>query len=189
MDKSQARKLASIARAKAHADLSIIAKNNLAETGLGFLDITGQQTQTVSGFIPYRSEIDVTGLLAVLANNNYQTCLPIVVAKEQPLIFRKWQPGDETVPGAWDIPIPLPTAELAEPDIMLVPLLAYDKSGFRLGYGGGFYDRTISGLKKSKTVTTIGVAYSGQEVDHVPTDKHDQKLDWILTEKGPVKCG
>jgi len=192
LDKSKARKLAGIARAKAHADLSIFAKNSLAETGLSFLDKTGQQTtdrKTVSGFIPYRSEIDITGLLAVLANNNYQTCLPIVIAQGQPLIFRNWQPGDETIPGAWDIPVPLPTAELAEPDIMLVPLLAYDKSGFRLGYGGGFYDRTISGLKKSKAVTTIGVAYSAQEVDQVPTNEHDQKLDWILTEKGPVKCG
>ena len=185
--KSQARKLAATARARAHASLSVVARQALAETGLAFLNIPGKKI--VSGFIPYRSEIDVTGLLGVLADNGHTTCLPIVVGDGQPLIFRKWQPGDDTEPGAWNIPVPLQTAEPVEPDILLVPLLAFDKSGFRLGYGGGFYDRTISTLRKSKTIITIGAAYSAQEISQVPVDEHDQQLDWILTEKGPIQCG
>ena len=143
----------------------------------------------VSGFMPYRSEIDVTGLLAVLADKGQTTCLPIVTGNAQPLIFRAWQPGDKTEAGAWNIPVPLSSSPLVEPDIMLVPLLSFDEAGFRLGYGGGFYDRTISGLRKSKTLITIGVAYSAQQVAKVPTDEHDQQLDWILTEEGAIKCG
>ncbi|VAV90614.1 5-formyltetrahydrofolate cyclo-ligase [hydrothermal vent metagenome] len=143
----------------------------------------------MSGFIPYRSEIDITGLLKVLAAKGCITCLPIVTEPGQPLIFRQWQPGDQTEAGAWNIPVPLPTASLIEPDILLVPLLAFDQTGYRLGYGGGFYDRTISQLKKTKNIITIGVAYSAQQITNVPKDQHDQQLSWILTEKGPIKCG
>jgi len=127
-------------------------------------------------------------LMDVLANNGHTTCLPIVVGDNQPLIFRKWQPGDNTEPGAWNIPVPLQSAEPVEPDIMLVPLLAFDRRGFRLGYGGGFYDRTISKYRLSKAVITIGVAYAAQEIDQVPINQYDQQLDWVLTEKGPIKC-
>ncbi len=165
----------------------MIAIKNLSDTGLEFVG-TGTK-QVVSGFTPYRSEIDVTGLLSVMADKGHTTCLPIVVGERQPLVFRKWQPGDETEAGAWNIPVPVQSAAIVEPDVLLVPLLAFDKAGFRLGYGGGFYDRTIYNLRRTKDIVTIGVAYSAQEITKVPRDEHDQQLDWILTEKGPMKCG
>ena len=158
----------------------------LADTGLGFLD-KGRK-QIVSGFIPYKSEIDVSGLLGVLATNGWLTCLPVVVSMEKPLVFRQWRPGEETEPGKWGIPVPLESVRTVEPDVLLVPLLAFDDAGYRLGYGGGFYDRTISELRARKEITTIGVAYSAQQITKVPRDHFDQKLDWILTEKGPFKC-
>ena len=187
-DKSTARKSAEKLRDAAHANLAEIAKISLTTSGLEFLgpDLAGK---TVSGFLPYRSEIDVTGLLAALAKKGCRTCLPVVTGKARPLLFRQWQVGDQTEPGAWNIPAPLQSAPIVAPDVLLVPLLAFDKFGFRLGYGGGFYDRTIESLAKKQKIITIGVAYSGQQVTTVPRDKHDQKLDWILTEKGPAKCG
>jgi len=191
-NKTIARKQASEIRAKAHENLQAIAKANLASGSLEFLAReTGFPVteKAVSGFIPYRSEIDVTDLMAELVALGYLTCLPVVLGQGQPLIFRQWQPGDKTQKGAWDIPVPLSTASLIEPDILLVPLLTFDRQGFRLGYGGGFYDRTIEKLQQIKRVIAIGVAYSAQEVTNVPKDNHDQQLDWILTEKGPIKCG
>lgn len=186
--KSQARKQAALVRETAHVDLAETAKDILSETGLSFL-ACDLAMKSVSGFIPYRSEIDVTPLLGALSKKDCTTCLPIVIGEGQPLVFRQWQPGDKTEPGAWNIPVPLKSAILVEPDILLVPLLAFDSAGYRLGYGGGFYDRTIEKLARQKTTITIGVAYSAQQITNVPTDKHDQQLDWILTEKGPVKCG
>ena len=194
-DKAAARKQASDIRANAHENLHTVAKENLSLGGLNFLvpETNLQVAQkSVSGFIPYRSEIDVTAMMAELLKQGYITCLPIVTGKNQPLTFRQWQPGDKTQKGVWNIPVPLLTAPTIEPDILLVPLLAFDRRGFRLGYGGGFYDRTIEKLKQTKStksIVTIGVAYSAQEVTNVPKDNHDQQLDWILTEKGPIKCG
>ena len=194
-DKAAARKQASDIRANAHENLHTVAKENLGLGGLNFLvpETNLQVAQkSVSGFIPYRSEIDVTAMMAELLKQGYITCLPIVTGKNQPLTFRQWQPGDKTQKGVWNIPVPLLTAPTIEPDILLVPLLAFDRRGFRLGYGGGFYDRTIEKLKQTKStksIVTIGVAYSAQEVTNVPKDNHDQQLDWILTEKGPIKCG
>ena len=186
--KSRLRKQAGKVRETAHQQHAEMAKAFLADTGLDFLDIRLHR-ETVSGFLPYRSEIDVTPLLSTLTKEKCQTCLPVVTGPARPLLFRQWSPGDPTKPGAWDIPVPLETAPTIEPDILLVPLLAFDSKGFRLGYGGGFYDRTIEKLANGKPLVTIGVAYSAQQITNVPTDRHDQRLDWILTEKGPIKCG
>ena len=93
------------------------------------------------------------------------------------------------MPGKWNIPVPPETADVVEPDVLLVPLLAFDAEGFRLGYGGGFYDRTIERLRSIKPVVTIGVAYAAQQVDKVVRGEHDERLDWILTEAGAIKMG
>ncbi len=90
--------------------------------------------------------------------------------------------------GVLKILVPLASAPEVEPDVLLVPLLAFDKAGYRLGYGGGFYDATLAMLRAKKTITAIGVAYSGQEVADVPHEAHDMKLDYVMTEKGIVKC-
>ena len=117
------------------------------------------------------------------------TCLPIVKAGRLPLIFRQWSPGEPTRPGVWGIPMPAEDAPEVEPDVLLVPLLAYDRTGYRLGYGGGFYDRTLAHLRQRKRITAIGVGYSGQELEAVPHGAMDEPLDYVLTEAGPQKCG
>ena len=141
------------------------------------------------GFIPYLSEISTLDLLAKLSAEGWATCLPVVIGDDQPLVFRQWKMGDESDAGRWGILEPKPSAKTIEPDVLLVPLLSFDKQGYRLGYGGGFYDRSIEQLAAKKPIIVVGVGYSDQEVDKVPTQPHDQKLDWILTEQGPIKCG
>ena len=143
----------------------------------------------VSAFFPYKSEIDTRPLLGKLAGEGWTTALPIVIVLGEPLIFRRWLPGEPTTPGVWGIPRPMDTSPLIEPDVLLVPLMAFDRSGYRLGYGGGFYDRTLEILRTKKKITAIGVAYAAQEVDVVPRGDHDQPLDFVMTEKEVFACG
>jgi 5-formyltetrahydrofolate cyclo-ligase len=112
----------------------------------------------------------------------------VVTGRGQRLLFRAWAPGEPLVRGVWDIPTPHPEAELVEPDAVLVPMLAFDRLGFRLGYGGGYYDRTLRELRSQKKVVAIGVAYSAQEVSSVPHDENDARLDYLLTERGYQPC-
>jgi 5-formyltetrahydrofolate cyclo-ligase len=174
-------------RTKAHAVHKSIAPLSLARTGLDFAELPSGLI--VSGFFPFKSEIDVLPLLARLNSEGWTTSLPIVLGEGRPLVFRQWAPGEETVPGIWDIPMPVPEAPEVEPDVLLVPLLAFDAKGFRLGYGGGYYDRTLTKLRKSKPVTAIGVCYLEQEVANVPHGPSDELLDYVLTPSGPRKCG
>jgi 5-formyltetrahydrofolate cyclo-ligase len=185
--KSEARKRAAKTRKSAHDILQDDAPHLLAAQN--FPVSPSQTSYVVSAFFPYMSEIDTRPLLGKLAGEGWTTCLPIVIALGQPLIFRHWLPGQPTVPGKWDIPRPTDEAPLVVPDVLLVPMMAFDKQGFRLGYGGGFYDRTLQVLRETKTITAIGVAYSAQEVDSVAHDSHDQALDYVMTEKGWFKCG
>ena len=185
--KRKARTAASKRRAEAHELLKDTAGAAMAERGLpGGLPL---ETGIVSGFIPYKSEITTIPLMNCLRRQGWRTCLPIVVAPEQPLIFREWQPGDALVPGVWDIPIPLDTAPEVLPDVLLVPMLAFDRRGYRLGYGGGFYDRTLEKLRMVKKVVAIGVAYHAQMVDEVPIGIHDAPLDYVMTEQDCFACG
>jgi 5-formyltetrahydrofolate cyclo-ligase len=185
--KRKARNAASKRRAAAHEALKDSAGIALAERGLpqGLPFAKG----IVSGFIPYKSEITTIPLLNALRRQGWQTCLPVVIAQEQPLVFRAWQPGDPLVPGVWDIPIPPPEVPEVLPDVLLVPMLAFDRRGYRLGYGGGFYDRTLEKLRAIKTVIAIGVAYHAQMVDEVPLGAHDAPLDYVMTEEETFACG
>jgi 5-formyltetrahydrofolate cyclo-ligase len=142
----------------------------------------------VSAFYPYQSEIDARPLLGKLAGEGWTTALPIVIARGQPLQFRRWLPGEPTIAGKWNIPRPTEDAAIVEPDVLLVPLLAFDRKGYRLGYGGGFYDRSIARLAATKTIFTIGLAYAAQEIAHVPHDDLDQPLNYIMTEKDLFPC-
>ena len=185
--KKLARKAAGDVRKAAHELLKARAAQSLVDHGLDFAgELTGK---TVSGFIPYLSEIDTRALLSALGARGCETCVPVVIENNTPLEFRVWAPGEPTVPGRWGIPVPPDGSPVVDPDVLLVPMLAYDISGYRLGYGGGFYDRTLEKLRAMKPVTAIGVAYSAQQVDAVVRGDHDQPLDWILTEKGPLKPG
>ncbi|MBE9557914.1 MAG: 5-formyltetrahydrofolate cyclo-ligase [Proteobacteria bacterium] len=138
---------------------------------------------TVSGFWPIGGEIDLLPVLRALAARGHEIALPVVVGKARPLVFRAWRDGDEMSEGPWGIREPLESAPEIAPRVLLVPLLAFDRAGYRLGYGGGFYDRSLEGLRARGAVTAIGAAWAGQEVSAVPHGAHDQPLDWMLTER------
>lgn len=186
-DKRRARSEAAQRRAEAHRLLHEETGPALAQRGLPFARQT--QQRTISGFFPYKSEISILPLLARLQGEGWVTAMPVVIGEGLPLVFRAWGPGEPTVPSIWDIPAPLETAPEVLPDVLLVPMLAFDHRGYRLGYGGGFYDRTLQKLRSLKTVTAIGVAYAAQEMPEVPHGDFDQPLDWIMTEKATTKCG
>ena len=184
--KRKARTAASKRRAEAHEILKDTAGLAMAKRGLpAGLDLAAG---IVSGFIPYKSEITTVPMLNRLHRDGWQTCLPIVIAQEEPLVFRAWAPGDPLVPGAWDIPVPVDSAPEVLPDVLLVPMLAFDRKGFRLGYGGGFYDRTLEKLRELKKVVAIGVAYHAQMVGEVPVGIHDAPLDYVMTEQETFAC-
>ncbi len=123
-----------------------------------------------------------------LAGEGYGLCLPVMEAKGKPLLFRAWSPGDPLEEVMWGIREPLKTAAVVEPDIVLGPLLAFDVHGYRLGYGGGFYDRTLARLRALKPVVAIGIALDEQKVDAVPHADYDERLDWVLTPSGPQRA-
>lgn len=139
----------------------------------------------ISGFWPMAEEIDVVPLLSQLHAAGHPIGLPVVVGKGQPLIFRSWHPGLALVDGGFRTEVPPPGSPELVPEILIVPLLAFDAEGYRLGYGGGFYDRTLEKLRnaRGKRPLAVGVAFSAQHVARVPRDRHDQPLDWIVTEK------
>lgn len=185
--KHDARTSASRRRNEIHARMADAARTALANNALEFLNLA--PGSTVSGFLPFRSEVDVTGLLAVLADAGMITALPVVTGNHKPLQFRVWRQGDALESGAFGIDVPKSSAATVQPDVLLVPLLAFDKTGYRLGYGGGFYDRTIAELRQTGGVISVGVAFSEQQVEHVVRGPYDQPVDWILTEQGALKCG
>lgn len=137
----------------------------------------------VSGFWPIKEEIDVRPLLIELHNTGCQLALPVVQGKGKPLSFRAWRPGDPLEQGVFGTLQPSPKRETLEPDALIVPLLACDEDGWRLGYGGGFYDRTLKSLRARKRVTAVGVGFNAQLVDDVPHGPDDERLDWLLTDK------
>ncbi|MHA1601195.1 MAG: 5-formyltetrahydrofolate cyclo-ligase [Alphaproteobacteria bacterium] len=136
----------------------------------------------VSGYWPMRSELDPRPILAALSARGHPLCLPVVVGKGQALVFRAWQAGDELVAGGYGTQVPDAGKEVVAPHLLLVPLLAFDRAGYRLGYGGGFYDRTLAALRSVGPVSAVGLAYSAQEVDVVPHGATDERLDWVVTE-------
>jgi 5-formyltetrahydrofolate cyclo-ligase len=183
--KAEARKAAAKARKAAHDLVKDEAPLQLAAHGFPLQPTS--VCKIVSAFFPYKSEIDARSLLGKLAGEGWTTCLPIVIALGEPLIFRRWFPGEPTEPGVWGIPRPTDDAALLEPDVLLVPLMAFDRKGYRLGYGGGFYDRTLEVLRAKKSIVAIGIAYAAQEVGHVPRGPHDQPLDYVMTEREVFK--
>ena len=131
---------------------------------------------------PVGSELDPSPIRIAGA----RCALPVVVSREAPLVFRLHGPGKPLQPDAIGIPAPGPDAPEVLPDVVFTPVLAFDRRGGRLGQGGGHYDRTIEALRTVRAVLVIGLAYAGQEVDEIPAEPHDQRLDAILTETGYV---
>jgi 5-formyltetrahydrofolate cyclo-ligase len=139
---------------------------------------------TVSGYSAFRDEADPGELLLALAERGHPLCLPVIAGKGQPLRFHRWQPSDVLRVHAFGVREPLVDAEIVAPSVLLVPLLAFDAGGYRLGYGGGYYDRTLHALRRQSPILAVGIAYAGQEVAVLPHGPHDEKLDAVLTEDG-----
>jgi 5-formyltetrahydrofolate cyclo-ligase len=138
----------------------------------------------VASYRPIGDELDPAPLVDELATDGLCIALPVVQQAGKPLLFRRWREGDLLEKRLWGIEEPKDGAPIVVPDLLLIPLLAYDRRGWRLGYGGGFYDRTLSDLRVEKPVQAVGIAFLEQEVDFVPHSVNDQRLDWVLTPTG-----
>ncbi|WP_088347824.1 MULTISPECIES: 5-formyltetrahydrofolate cyclo-ligase [Rhodomicrobium] len=159
----------------------IEAAEKVARIGLGFL---GVPPGLVGAYHPVRSEFDCLPLLKRLAADGWKLALP-VIAGPAPLDYRQWGFGDPLRTGAFGIPEPI-DAPRVSPAILLVPLLAFDARRYRLGYGGGHYDRTLAAFRARGATAAIGLAFDAQQVPEVPKLAYDQQLDWILTPSGPI---
>ena len=145
------------------------------------------QGTIVSGFMPLKSEIDPLPLMHRLAAVGASLALPAIAGRGKPLIMRAWQWGEPLNAGVWGLREPKPEAPEVDPDILLVPLLAFDRSGQRIGYGAGYYDMTIARLRARKTITAVGIAFAAQEVAAVPATAFDAPLDLVLTERETIE--
>jgi len=184
--KTEARVLAKLRRAEAAASAGLAEAEAVAERVAELLADFPKPT-VVAGYWPIGTELDVRHTLSHLDLIGFGCALPVVVAKGEPLTFRTWTPQVLMERSGLGILAPAATVPEVDPDVLLVPLLAFDRAGYRLGYGAGFYDRTLERLRRSKRVTAIGIGFAGQEVDSVPRDQYDQPLDWLVTERFVLK--
>ena len=136
---------------------------------------------TLAFYWPFRGEIDLVGLVRELIDGGIRAALPVVVEKSRPLEFRRWEHGTPMQPGIWNIPVPA-SSEVVVPDILLVPLVGFDAQGYRLGYGGGYYDRTIATMPRRPLA--IGIGYAFQQLPTIHPQPFDHAMDAIVTENG-----
>jgi 5-formyltetrahydrofolate cyclo-ligase len=147
------------------------------------LPVAVSRGTVVSGFMPIRCEINPLPLLRRFAEAGASLALPAIAGRGKPLRFRAWSFGEPLARGQWGIREPAPTAPEIQPDIVLVPLAAFDRRGYRIGYGAGYYDLTLTALRALKAVIAIGLGYAAQEIPEVPVLPHDARLDLVLTER------
>jgi 5-formyltetrahydrofolate cyclo-ligase len=172
-EKAQLRRRCLEARAGAAPQARAAAATRL------FARLMSLRGQTIAGYLPIGSEVDPTRAMRALYGAN-RLCVPVVAAEGAPLRFREWTPGCATEKGPFGIHVPV-EGGWRVPDVLIVPLVAFDESGARLGYGGGFYDRTLRGLPRA---TAVGLAVEAQRVPRLPRGPHDVPLPWIVTERG-----
>lgn len=158
---------------------------NAAQAGYLSEVLAGYRGVPLAGFMPIRTEIDPRPAMAEACAHGL-VGVPVIEAEAKPLKFAQWTPEAAMVAGPFGAQVP---AELSifEPEIVIVPLLAFDRAGGRLGYGGGFYDRTLEMLRARRSTLAIGFAFAGQEVDQCPLEPTDQPLDLIVTEAGVIE--
>ena len=177
MTKAEARKAAFTVRKAAHAAGQGQAAGLLADV------LAGHRGCVLAGYMPMRTEIDP---LPAMAAHTGTVCVPVIPGPAQPLRFREWTPGCAMIPGEFGALIPAEGAWI-EPEVLIVPLLSFDARAYRLGYGGGFYDRTLEVLRARRPTLAVGFAFAAQEVAEVPIDATDQRLDMVVTEAGVRK--
>ncbi len=177
-------------RAALHQDAGAAAQRQCALFVETFeAELARSPAPAVSGYWPMGDEFDVRPLMIRLSERGHVCALPVVVERGGALVFRRWRPGDRLAEAGFGTHEPGAHAAEAVPDIVLAPLLAFDDTGRRLGYGGGFYDRTLRALRAARQVIAVGVGYQAQRVDEVPSGDGDEKLDWIVTEERAISCG
>lgn len=142
--------------------------------------LSDQRGRPLAGYMPMRTEIDPLPAMTV---HEGEVGVPVILGPATPLRFRAWGPGVKMVAGTFGAFVP-EEGPWVEPEVVIVPLLAFDARGYRLGYGGGFYDRTLQALRASHGILAVGFAFAAQEVDEVPIDRFDQRLDAVVTEQG-----
>lgn len=179
--KAEARSEGYAARARAHAEGRGAARR-AAEHALEVLAGV-PEARTVAGYLPIRTEIDPRPAMLALLGLGYTVCVPVIEAAARPLLFRAWTPDARLESGPFGVAIPA-EGDWIEPDALLVPLISFDGGGHRLGYGGGFYDRTLSELRARRAVGAFGFCYEGQFVREVPRGPTDAPLDGVITEAG-----
>ena len=181
--KADLRKNATARRDALSAPQRMAAAQTIAQRSL---PIGVSAKNIVSGYSPLKSEISPLPLMRVCADNGARLALPVIAGRGNPLTMRAWTFGEALTSGQWGIREPGPDAPELFPDILIVPLLAFDRAGYRLGYGAGYYDMTIARLRAMKPVVTLGIAYAAQEVPAVPNSAFDEKLDLVLTERETI---
>ena len=180
VEKQAARRAAMAVRKRAHR-AARGAGNAAAEHVLAWLK-TQPEVQVIAGYMPINTEIDILPLMRALHRRGYQVCVPVIMGKAMPLKFRAWTPESPMVSGDFGALVP-ETGGWLRPDLLLCPMLAFDATGQRMGYGGGFYDRSLAELAP---VRALGFAYSAQQVERLPCEATDMPLDGVATEAGIV---
>ena len=176
-DKVQARHIAQMRRKAACIPRNVEASSANLEEYLMSLPHRG----AIAGYLPIRSEASPLRAMARAVAQNQPVCVPVVIGDGQPLMFRSWKPGSALKKGAFGVMVPSEGAWIS-PTVIICPLLAFDRFGYRLGYGGGFYDRTLA--NRIDNCLAVGLAFDEQECDRVPTGVYDEKLDAVVTESG-----
>ena len=141
------------------------------------------KSKIIAGYYPINFEANIIPFL----EQNKNVCLPVIEKEKSPLTFRRYKTNLKLEKGFWNIPVPPKTEENLTPDILLVPMIGFDENCNRLGYGGGYYDRTLAKLRTTKEITVIGIVYNVQKTDKFKIESHDQEMDFIVTEKGIIK--
>ncbi|HZP77666.1 MAG TPA: 5-formyltetrahydrofolate cyclo-ligase [Pseudolabrys sp.] len=167
------------------AEMRAVAAETIAARGLPIAVAPGA---IVSGFMPMKTEINPLPLLRRLAGDGAKLALPAIAGRGKPLIMRAYALGDELARGQWGIREPKPEAGDVDPDMLIVPLAAFDRTGHRIGYGAGYFDMTISRLRSLKPIVALGIAFAAQQIDAVPAMAHDARLDFVLTEREIIDC-
>jgi 5-formyltetrahydrofolate cyclo-ligase len=184
--KAELRRMAMARREALPATDRIAAAQTIAARGLPVPVAAGM---VVSGYSPLKSEISPMPLLRRCADAGAALALPVVIGRGKPLVMRAWAFGAPLDSGVWGIRQPTPAAPEVFPDILIVPLLVFDRRGHRIGYGAGYYDMTLARLRAMKPITAIGIAFAAQEIDLVPTTPRDARLDFVLTERETIDLG
>jgi len=179
--KTSARTAGFAARAAAHRANSQTAPLQIRQFLTTFM--ADRSSTVISGYLPIRSELDPRLAMAALHEAGHKLCVPVIQGAGLALKFRAWAPGCETEPGPFGAAVPV-AGDWLEPSVLLCPLVAFDRSFYRLGYGGGFYDRSLAQLRALQPVQAIGVAYDGQCASALPHDSTDQPMDAMVTETG-----